>query len=86
MKVSISILCVVLLLCLVGWTSYGQKHNPSRATWDYLVKVQGSSTLQQVNLGTLGAEGWELTAVTTGEEVVGEARYPVTTYYFKRQK
>jgi hypothetical protein len=73
----------------LGWTARAQKRGanpplatstqppaaaPARTTWEY--KIVSES--QKVAMNELGAEGWELVAVTNGgaEEV----------YFFKRAK
>ncbi|MEO6392156.1 MAG: hypothetical protein ABIP75_09915 [Pyrinomonadaceae bacterium] len=82
---------VLILVCalagVAGWTARAQKRAavpvtpavapvaaPARATWEY--KIVGES--EKVALNDLGAQGWELVAVTNGgaEEV----------YFFKRAK
>ncbi len=66
---------VLGILCLLGWTVYGQKPAaPIRATWEYKVV----SETDKVSLNDMGAQGWELVTVEMGgaQEV----------YYFKRSK
>lgn len=85
---------VLILVCalagVVGWTARAQKRatapvtptvtsapanpTPVRTTWEY--KIVGES--EKLALNDLGAQGWELVAVTNGgaEEV----------YFFKRAK
>lgn len=76
---------VVLLLCLVGWKVYGQRQGPSRAAWEYLVQTENTLNNQYVNLGALGAEGWELTAVTQRERITGVNQLDIERkFYFKR--
>ncbi len=87
MKNALLVACVIALLLVVGWTGYGQKQNPSRATWEYMVKIERTFPGTRADLAGLGSEGWELTAVTTREESYGRNQIDViTTYYFKRQK
>ena len=86
MKKLLPALGIVALLFVVGWTGYGQKQGAPRITWEYRIEGEGSTSNRQVNLAAIGAEGWELTAVTTGEEVVGGIHYATRTYYFKRPK
>ena len=85
MKNSLLLLCVIAVFALVGWTSYGQKQNPSKATWDYMVKIDHSYA-QNTDLRSLGLEGWELVAVTTNDRMVVNQLDVETHYYFKRQK
>jgi hypothetical protein len=78
---------VVLLLCLVGWTSYGQKQKSGRDAWEYTVVRANDSSGAEATLNALGAQGWELVSVaevgTTGETHV---RMGSVTYYLKRRK
>ena len=55
-----TILAVLSLLCVLGWSGHGQKAQPSRAsnlqTWEYkIAQVDGEARLNE-----LGAQGWEL--------------------------
>ncbi|HEX8847077.1 MAG TPA: hypothetical protein VF791_20710 [Pyrinomonadaceae bacterium] len=87
MKRSLLILCLIALVSLIGWTSYGQKQKSSRTSWEYLVGLEGGGANNQINLRALGAEGWELTAITTEDEIInGDQHIPLKTYYFKRPK
>jgi hypothetical protein len=57
------LLVLIALMCLVGWTGYGQGHSvPVRETWEY--KEASLGTNDEPMLNTLGAQGWELVAVT----------------------
>ena len=63
---------VVTLMCVVGWTAYGQKKSPTPARWEYAraqIKLSDDSTLSR-----LGEQGWELVAIDANE-----------LYVFKRQ-
>jgi hypothetical protein len=86
MKKYLLVLCLVALLSVVGWTSYGQKQNSQRVTFEYMVKPEGGINNHLINLNALGAGGWELTAVTAETESIGEYTVPIKYYYFKRQK
>ena len=85
MKTSILVICLLALLCLVGWTTYGQKQN-SKTTWEYMVKADHSLGGQYTDLKALGAEGWELIAVTSRDQMVLNQIDIETKYYLKRQK
>lgn len=85
MKTSILVICLLALLCLVGWTTYGQKQN-SKTTWEYMVKADHSLSAQYTDLKALGAEGWELIAVTSRDQMVHNQIDIETKYYLKRQK
>ena len=87
MKTSILVICLLALLCLVGWTTYGQKQN-SKTTWEYMVKEDHSLYAPQAtDLKALGADGWELIAVTVTrrDQMVNQIDIE-TKYYLKRQK
>jgi hypothetical protein len=83
------LILVCALGCALGWTVRAQKRGvnpplatstppptaaPARTTWEY--KIVSES--EKVTMNDLGAQGWELVAVTNGgaEEV----------YFFKRAK
>jgi hypothetical protein len=62
MKKRVSLLIAfVILLCLVGWTSYGQQ-GKSQTLWEYKVIGHGTATGEQ-ELNELGAQGWELVGI-----------------------
>jgi hypothetical protein len=70
-------LVVVALLCLAGWTGYaqGQRSNPMRQTWEYLmVDAYNDPTQAQNVLNRYGAQGWEYVS------------RPGDYYLFKRPK
>ena len=81
------LLASVLLLSLVGWTSYGQKQKSTRGVWEYTVIRANDSSGAETSLNALGAQGWELVSVAeigvTGEATV---RMGSVTYYLKRPK
>jgi len=69
-------LVVFASLCLVGWTENRQRASASSAktSWEYIIR--GGLTEQQLN--ELGAQGWELVAVSQSNSSFG--------MYFKRAK
>ena len=69
-------LVVFAFLCLVGWTENRQRASASSAktSWEYIIR--GGLTEQQLN--ELGAQGWELVAVSQSNGSFG--------MYFKRAK
>jgi hypothetical protein len=72
-------LVIVALLCLIGWTVYGQR---TRSGWEYKVDpVPDGGSMQQLQaqanerlINQRAGEGWELTAVG------------VSYFYFKRAR
>lgn len=72
----VPVVLIFVALCLAGWTSYGQKPSPKplRAGWEY--KILQGVTEQELN--QLGADGWELVAVTASDGQVA--------HYLKRAK
>ncbi len=68
------LVALLVVLCLAGWTGFGQKQPQHKPGWEYLVTASTDS----VDINDLGAKGWELVAVTGFENG--------TKYYFKRPK
>ena len=72
-------LVIVVLLCVVGWTSYAQRRGPERTVWEYKsiasyqIGFRGDETLNQ-----LGAQGWELVSAAGDSSGL--------TFTFKRAK
>ena len=80
------VLAVIVLLGLVGWTSYGQKQNQSRTTWEY-ISVNGNDYQRfkgDATLNELGTQGWELVSVATYSP--GDGAQSGTVFYFKRKR
>ena len=75
------ILTTLALLCVIGWTVYGQQRNSRRPTWEYKSvydrdgRFHGEQTFNE-----LGAQGWELVTAATSSDIVG------VTYTFRRSK
>ena len=75
-----SVVVVVLLLCLLGWTSFGQKQPTNKPAWEYMnLTVADYQGLTPLN--NAGAQGWELVAVTQLE-----GANSTKMYHFKRMK
>lgn len=54
------VMCLALL-CVAGWTAYGQKAKVSRQAWEYkLVIVPRGSDRAPIIMNENGADGWEL--------------------------
>jgi hypothetical protein len=73
-----STFAVVLSLCLLGWTSLGQKQPANKPTWEY-VNLIVADYEGLASLNNAGAQGWELVAVTQGAN-------STKMYHFKRMK
>jgi hypothetical protein len=85
MKKSILLgLIVVALLCIAGWTGYGQKTARSTVTYEYRVIYDPTETggmddgLQKLN--DLGAARWELVGISH------ERNVEAAKLYFRRIK
>jgi len=79
-------LTVIILLGLIGWTSYGQKQSPAKTMWEYM-SVNGNDHQRfkgDATLNELGAQGWELVSVATYSS--GDGAGAGTVLYFKRVK
>ena len=83
MKVKVlSFLCGVALMCVAGWTNYGQKQDTARPVYEYKVVVVPHSSMSEQMLNELGAQGWELTSVSS-QVVKGGT---MNNHFFKRVK
>jgi hypothetical protein len=82
---SLLLVAGLILLCLVGWTAYAQKDNPSqpgRIVWEYKT-VRAQRGLSEPMLNDMGLYGWELVMFDDGAR--GNGSYEAT-FYFKRPK
>jgi len=71
----ILVLLVLGALCISGWTALGQRQSTSSTQWEFTAKLLTGYPEDSPTIFTeLGAQGWELIAVTDGRA------------YFKRQK
>jgi hypothetical protein len=77
-----TMLMLVTVFSLIGWTGYGQKHAGSNNIWEYKVIVpdvsESGNWLEQA-----GQQGWELVSVSTD---VQSGSTTNKFYYFKRAK
>lgn len=65
MKTKLNLLiAAVVLLCLVGWTIYGQKQTPAKVSWEYHVTGFNNWLEASGKLNEFGSQGWELVSVT----------------------
>ena len=71
----ISFAAVILAAVIICWSTYAQRPAAPRTVWEYR-SVSGAS---DADLNSLGAQGWELVAVSGGENT--SARY-----YLKRAR
>ncbi len=80
-RISLVILVAVVLVSLTGWTAYTQKDKSSNPRWEYKAIGLSSISVDDNQLNTLGAQGWEFVGL-----------YPVANgtggdyYIFKRRK
>ena len=82
---SFLLVAALTLLCLVGWTAYAQKNNPSpsvKVVWEYKT-VRAHRGLSEPVLNDMGLYGWELVMFDDGER--GNGSFDAT-FYFKRPK
>jgi hypothetical protein len=79
------ILSAIGLLSLFGWNVRGQQTSAPKAVWEHAV-VSFFPGDNSARLTQLGAEGWELVAVSSEEKFSGNFRQMEVTYYLKRAK
>ena len=72
----LAVIVALVLLCAVSWSSYAQRDKTKQPAWEY--KTATPLYTDENALNALGAQGWELVAVT---DVSGNM-----TYFFKRPK
>lgn len=78
------LVAMVAVLCLVRWSVYAEKQGSAKVTWEYLrVSGHGGEFLAEQRMNELGAQGWELVAVSFG--CLGEYSC-YSNGYFKRAK
>jgi hypothetical protein len=84
MKIKYSWLsALILMLCFLGLTIYGQKQTPARTTWEYKSLFSTSGDLAYV-LNDLGAQGWELVTIDMSTSDTNGLKGK--TYYLKRAR
>ena len=87
MKSNLRLLLIVVTISLVtffGWSVMGQQTPAPKAVWEHT--VVSSSGDNSFRLNQLGSEGWELVAVRSEENFVGNVRQMEVKYYLKRTK
>jgi hypothetical protein len=60
----ILILVAFLLVGVISWGAYSQKSNVTRPQWEYMLVGYVNSDETSKKLNELGAQGWELVAVS----------------------
>ena len=75
------LIAVILIVGLLGLTGRGQKQTSATTSWEYASVFSTSSSTGSV-LNDLGAKGWELVAVESGDQ----GGIKGMTYYLKRPK
>jgi hypothetical protein len=70
-------LVAFLLLCLLGWAQYAkaQRSDSMKQTWEYQVIAANPNQLMS-QMNKLGAEGWELVAVSGDGPVFAYLKRP----------
>lgn len=72
---NLSMLVGLMLVCGIGWISYGQKQQTTRVTWEYKQTTGG-----EFQINELGSQGWELVSVVYNPGAHTEI------FYLKRAK
>ena len=72
-RAGLALLLIVVSVCVMGWTTLGQRQSSSTIQWEYATRHKGDNEL--AGFKELGSQGWELVNVT--DDGWG---------YFKRQK
>ena len=89
MKTKLSLLvAAVALLCLIGWTVYGQKQTPPKVSWEYHVTSFNSWLEASGKLNEFGNQGWELVSVTEVGSTMNQegGSHGSVTVYLKRAR
>ena len=81
----ILVVAVLLVASVFCWAVYAQKEHPAKTVWEYCV-VSSNTGDNPRRLTELGSDGWELTAVRTEEQMVGNYRQTQIYYYLKRSR
>jgi hypothetical protein len=71
-----------LIVGLIAWSSYSQKGKVTKASWEYMVIRDPSDDGTKLN--ELGAQGWELVAVS--DSVFNQGNNTSTRFVLKRSK
>ena len=74
------LLLVIALLCVIGWTTYGQRPGSNKQVWEYKsVGNKWTNFAQDATFNEMGAQGWDLATSVTDS-------FGGTVYVFKRAK
>jgi hypothetical protein len=77
------IMAALLVVGVIAWSAYSQKHQDEKKCFEYLVVTDVSLYDAQARLNELGEQGWELVAVQTYSRRGDTAS---TGYVLKRSK
>jgi lipopolysaccharide export system protein LptC len=78
------LIVAVVAASLLTWTVYAKETKSSKIVWEYNIATFSGDQVSQ--LSQLGAQGWELIAVRSEEEMLGNFRHVKVRYYLKRAK
>lgn len=87
MKLNLRLLLIVVTISLVtffAWSVRGQQTPAPKVVWEHAVVSSREDNSER--LSQLGAEGWELVAVRSKEDFIGNFRQTQVIYYLKRPK
>ena len=71
---------------LLSWSVYAQQGKSGKVVWEYKIVTVPGFEDNGYGLSQLGAQGWELVSVRSGEEMLGSNRLVRFHYYLKRAK
>jgi Domain of unknown function (DUF4177) len=80
----ILILAALLIIGTISWRGYSQRANMSRTSWEYLMVGYVNTDETQRKLNELGAQGWEVVAVS--DKVLDQGNQTSTHFVLKRAR